>query len=69
MDSFKSINFKLFGILFVMGLLPTVYTTVRIFFLGDMPDDWGFNIASQLAWVSLVYEILQEGIMLPLFYL
>lgn len=67
--SMKSIDYKLFGTLLVMGLLPTIYTTVRIYFLGDMPNDWGFNIASQLSWVNLVYEILQEAIMLPLFYL
>jgi len=67
--SLKTIDYKLFGTLLIMGLLPTIYTTVRIFFLGDMPSDWGFNIASQLSWVNLVYEILQEGIMLPLFYL
>lgn len=67
--SMKSIDYKLFSTLLVMGLLPTIYTTVRIFFLGDMPSDWGFNIASQLSWVNLVYEILQEAIMLPLFYL
>jgi Na+-driven multidrug efflux pump len=68
-SSMNSIDYKLFSTLLVMGLLPTIYTTVRIFFLGDMPSDWGFNIASQLSWVNLVYEILQEAIMLPLFYL
>ena len=52
-----------------MGLIPTIYTTVRIHFLGNMPSDWGFNIASQLSWVNLVYEVLQEAIILPLFYL
>ena len=38
----------------VTAVLPTVYTTVRINFLGDLPGDWGFNIASQLAWVNLI---------------
>jgi Na+-driven multidrug efflux pump len=28
----------------------------------------GGNIASQLSWVNLLYEILQEAIILPLFY-
>jgi Na+-driven multidrug efflux pump len=51
-----------------MGLIPTVYTTVRIFFLGQMPGDWGFNIASQLSWINLLYEIVQEALILPLFY-
>jgi Na+-driven multidrug efflux pump len=51
------------------GFLPTLYTTVRIFYLGDMPGDWGFNIASQMAWVGLIYEIVQEALILPLFFL
>lgn len=67
--SLKTIDYRMFSILLLMGLLPTIYTTVRIYFLGDLPSDWGFNIASQLAWVSIIYEVLQEGILLPLFYI
>lgn len=67
--SLKSIDYRLFTVLLIMGFIPTIYNTVRIFFLGDLPIDWGFNIASQLAWVNVVYEVLQEAIMLPLFYL
>lgn len=66
--SLKKINYKLFLALLLMGLIPTIYTTVRIFFLGQMPGDWGFNIASQLSWVNLLYEIVQEALILPLFY-
>ena len=33
-----------------------------------MPGNWGFNIASQLAWVNLLLEIIQEAIIQPLFY-
>ena len=67
--SLKQINFRLFAALMIIGIIPTIYKTVRIYFLGDLPTDWGFNIASQLAWVSVIYEVLQEAIMLPLFYL
>jgi Na+-driven multidrug efflux pump len=67
-NSIKSINYKLFVALLLMGLIPTIYTTVRIFFLGQMPGEWGFNIASQLSWVNLLYEIIQEALILPLFY-
>ncbi len=68
-NSIKSINFKLFFALLLMGLLPTIYTTVRIFFLGALPVDWGFNIASQLSWVNLFYEVIGEALILPLFFL
>ena len=67
-ESMKKINYKLFTVLLLMGLIPTVYTTFRIFLIGQLPGDWGFNIASQLSWVNLLYEILQEAIILPLFY-
>ncbi len=64
----KKINFKLFLALLMLGLIPTIYTTFRIFLIGQLPGDWGFNIASQLAWVHLLYEVLQEAIILPLFF-
>ena len=52
----------------MLGLAPTVYTTVRVFFLGQLPGEWSFSIAGQLSWVNLLYEILNEAIILPLFY-
>jgi uncharacterized membrane protein len=64
----KSINYRLFLAILLLMLFPTIYQTVRIFFLGAMPNDWGFNIASQLSWVSLFYEIIQEALILPLFF-
>ena len=66
--SLKNINFKLFLALLVLGLCPTVYTTVRVFFLGQLPGDWSFSIAGQLSWVNLLYEVVSEAIILPLFY-
>ena len=66
--SFKKINYKLFAALLVLGLAPTIYTTVRVFFLGQLPGEWSFSIAGQLSWVNLLYEILNEAIILPLFY-
>ena len=66
--SLKKINFKLLLALLVLGLAPTVYTTVRVFLLGELPGEWAFSIAGQLSWVNLLYEILSEAIVLPLFY-
>lgn len=66
--SLSRINYKLFFALLVLGLAPTVYTTVRVFFLGQLPGEWSFSIAGQLSWVNLLYEILNEAIILPLFY-
>ena len=66
--SFTRINYKLFAALLILGLAPAIYTTVRVFFLGQLPGEWSFSIAGQLSWVNLLYEILNEAIILPLFY-
>lgn len=66
--SLGRIDYKQFLALIILGLAPTVYTTVRVFFLGQLPGEWSFSIAGQLSWVNLLYEILNEAIILPLFY-
>ena len=66
--SLRSINYKLLCALIVIGFAPTIYTTVRVFFLGQLPGEWTFSIAGQLSWVNLIYEVLNEAIILPLFY-
>ena len=59
---------KLFQLIFFTLLLPTLYKTIRINFLNNIPEDYGFNIASQLQWVNLLFEVIQEALILPLFY-
>ncbi len=66
--SLSNINYKLYFALIVLGLCPTVYTTIRVFFLGQLPGEYSFSIAGQLSWVNLIYEIINEAIILPLFY-
>ena len=66
--SLSRINYKLFLALIVLALAPTIYTTVRVFFLGQLPGEYLFSIAGQLSWVNLLYEILNEAIILPLFF-
>ena len=66
--SLSNINYKLYFALLVLGLAPTVYTTVRLFFLGSLPGEYSFSIAGQLSWVNLLYEIINEAIILSLFY-
>lgn len=66
--SLSTINYKLYFALLFLGLAPTVYTTMRVFFLGSLPGEYSFSIAGQLSWVNLLYEIINEAIILPLFY-
>jgi len=68
-ESLRKINYRLYFAILVTMLLPTIYQTVRIYFLGNMPSDWGINIASQLSWIELVYEVIQEALILPLFFI
>ncbi len=67
-SSLKNFNYKLFFALMVLGFVPTVYTTVRSFWIGQLPNEWAFSIAGQLSWVNLFYEVLNEAIILPLFF-
>lgn len=66
--SLGGIDLRLYLALLLLGFCPTVYTTLRIFFLGRLPDAWAYSIAGQLGWLNLVYEILNEAILLPLFH-
>lgn len=66
--SLININYKLYFALLFLGLAPTVYTTVRVFCIGTLPGEYNFSIAGQLSWINLIYEIINEAIILPLFY-
>lgn len=68
MRSFRHINWRLYVALLVLGLCPALYTTLRTFFLGQLPGEWAYSIAGQLSWVNLIYEIVNEAIILPLFF-
>ena len=67
-SSISNINYKLYFSLLVLGLCPTIYTTVRVFLLGQLPGEWSFSITGQLSWVNLLYEVINEAIILPLFF-
>ena len=67
-DSVKKINKRLYLALLIMGLCPTLYTTLRVFFLGQFPGEWSYSIAGQLSWINLIYEVINEAIILPLYF-
>ena len=66
--SLRRIHWKLFLALLLMGFCPAIYTTVRTYILGTLPNEWSYSIAGQLSWVNLIYEILNEALILPLFF-
>ena len=65
----KLLDYRLLLAVFLTLLAPATYTTARFYFIADIPDEWGFNIASQISWLNIIYEVLQEAIILPLFYI
>lgn len=67
-NSLKNINYKMFVALLALGFVPTIYTTLRIFFIGQIPGDYSYSIAGQLSWVNLFFEVISEAIILPLFF-
>lgn len=68
-NKIKQFNWKLWLAISLTALIPAIYKTVRFYFLGDLPGSSGVDIASQLSWVSLLYEIVEEAFILPLFFL
>ena len=74
LNSVRRLKFSLYIVLTIKALLPTIYSTVpiystvRISLLGDLPSDSGVNIASQIVWLSLFFEVLQETLIFPLYF-
>ena len=64
---FGNIDFGLYASRLFLGLLPAVYTAVRTNLLGQLPGDYAYSIAGQLSWVNLLYEVVNEAVILPLF--
>ncbi len=65
----KNIHWNLYLSLIAMGVGPMISTTIRFYFLNSLPSVHHINIASQIQWFSLMLEIIQEGVVLPLFYI
>ena len=59
-ESFKTFKYGLYIALFARLAIPTVYQTFRVSILGALPDASQLNIASQMAWVNVLLEIIEE---------
>ena len=69
LNHLRAMEWKLYFTLFLRALLPSIYSTVRLHLLGSLPSDSGVNIASQVAWLSLAFEVLQELLIMPLYFI
>jgi hypothetical protein len=68
-SSFFSLNYRLWIANFVVAFFPTLYSTDRIYFINSIPDTWNVSIAAQSMWLHLSYEVLQEALLVPLYFL
>lgn len=64
-----ALEWKLYSTLLLQALLPTTYSSVRLHLLGELPSDSGVNIASQVVWLSLVFKVMQELFIMPLYFI
>lgn len=62
-------DIKLWFAFFLLMIIPSVQNIIRLHFIGEMPNEWGFNIASQIQWLNILYEIIKEALLVPLFYM
>lgn len=69
MKNLKSLNYRLFIVLLLTSFIPVIYSTFRVNFIGSIPDTWSFSIAAQVSWLNLLFEVVNEGLLLPLFYI
>ena len=66
--SFCRFDNKLFITLLIRLLLPSVYTTIRVYILGTVNQKDVINIIAQLQWVIIILEIIEEGLLQPLYH-
>ena len=64
-----ALEWRLYSTLLLQFFLPTTYSSVRLHLLGELPSDSGVNIASQVVWLSLVFKVLQELFIMPLYFI
>ena len=64
----KHLNWKLLLIIIFTILIPVIYQTTRIYFIGQIDDGYNYSIAAQIQWLNVLYEIITEAIIVPIFY-
>ena len=59
-EAFRNFHYGLYLALFARLAIPTVYQTFRVAILGALPDASQLDIASQMIWVNVLLEIIEE---------
>ena len=67
-ESYKRFDKVLFLTLFARLIIPCIYATVRVYIIGNIDEKDAINIVSQLQWVNVILEIIEEGLLQPLYH-
>lgn len=65
----KKTNWKLLFSIIILTLIPIIYKTTRIFFIGTIDDGYSYSITAQIQWLNIIYEIITEALIVPLFFM
>jgi Na+-driven multidrug efflux pump len=66
--SWKRFDKGLFATLLARLIIPSIYTTVRVYIIGNLEEKDAINIVSQLQWVNIILEIIEEALLQPLYH-
>ena len=66
-STLSNFDYKLYFSKFLFLLIPSIYKIIRLRLLSNLPDSYTFSIASNIWWLSLFYEVISEGLCLPLY--
>ena len=66
--SFNRFQIPLFMTLFGKLLIPTIYKSCRVYILGSIPDETVINVIVQMVWVTVIMEIIEEALLMPLYH-
>ena len=67
--SFNNFQWKLYFVLLLRVLFPAIYMTVRVHILWWNPSDVKIlDVASQVAWVQILFKVCDEAILQPLYF-
>ena len=66
--SFKKLNWKLLLGIFLTMFIPIIYRTARIYIAGTLDSSYSLSVAANLQWINVLFEVLEETFLLPLFF-
>ena len=66
--SYERFDKILFLTLLARLIIPSIYATVRVYIIGNLDEKDAINIVSQLQWVNVILEIIEEGLLQPLYH-